>query len=163
MEKYKVIVIVIVIVALLILALVKRFVQGGLDGRWPYHAKRVLTNTEQILYYRLLKALPDCVVLAQVGLSRIIGVNRGVRFYQWFNKISQMSIDYVICSKDFNVLAAIELDDATHNKSQRIKADRKKDKALMSAGIKIIRWKVNQMPDERKIREALNLKPLIKS
>jgi very-short-patch-repair endonuclease len=69
-----------------------------------------------------------------------------------------MSLDYVICTRDFTVLVAIELDDATHNQSNRIKADSKKERALTSAGIRLIRWKVNQIPVGREIREALKLK-----
>jgi len=66
-----------------------------------------------------------------------------------------MSADFVICNKDASVLAVIELDDATHNSKTRQQADNKKDKAISSAGLRIIRWNVKSMPDEQTIRNSL--------
>jgi hypothetical protein len=40
------------------------------DGPWPFRAKKPLSNPEQILYFRLCKAFPQHIVLAQVALSR---------------------------------------------------------------------------------------------
>jgi hypothetical protein len=126
------------------------------DRRWPFHAKKVLSNPEQVLYFRLVRALPECVVLAQVGLSRVIGVDKGVAFYKWFNKISMMSLDFVVCSKSFDVLVVIELDDATHSRPNRIEADLRKEKVLVFAGIKLIRWKAQQIPSVEEILEVFD-------
>jgi hypothetical protein len=40
---------------------------------WPFYLKRVLTQPEQVLYHRLVKALPNHIVLAQVQVSRVLG------------------------------------------------------------------------------------------
>lgn len=69
-----------------------------------------------------------------------------------------MSLDFVVCRKDSSVVAAIELDDKSHEAESRQKADAKKDKALASAEIPIIRWKVEKMPDEETIQETLKKK-----
>jgi len=68
-----------------------------------------------------------------------------------------MSADFVVTDKVMEIIAVIELDDRTHNKLDRIEADKKKDKALTSAGIKVIRWKVSPMPTVAQIKEAFNL------
>ena len=51
-----------------------RDVMGGADpsaGQGPkYEQFRPLTETEQVLYWRLVEALPECVVLAQVPFTR---------------------------------------------------------------------------------------------
>jgi very-short-patch-repair endonuclease len=112
----------------------------------------VLSNPEQILYFRLCKAFPEYIVLAQVALSRMLGVNKGNNFGQWFNRINRLSADFVLCSKDSTIVAVIELDDSSHTKTTRQIADTKKDKALQSAGIRIMRWKVNSIPDEATIK-----------
>jgi hypothetical protein len=150
----------ILIVALLLLAIVaiifaKLKQRGGLsDGEaaWPFYAKKPLTQPEQVLYHRLVNALPDHIVLAQVQLSRILGVKQGNNFHEWNNRINRMSLDFVVCGKDASIIAAIELDDKTHEKASR---KDKKNKALSSAGVKLVRWQVNALPDEAAIRLAL--------
>jgi len=121
---------------------------------WPYYARRLLTNPEQVLYHRLVKALPNHIVLAQVQLSRLLGVKKGVHFASWFNRINRKSVDFVVCQRDGSAVAAIELDDSTHSRRARQTADATKDKALESAGVRIIRWTVTSLPDESAIRAA---------
>lgn len=146
-------IVVAIVVALLVAA--KSKARGGLgDSAWPFYAKKPLSNPEQVLYFRLVKALPDHIVLAQVALSRMLGVNKGNNYGTWFNRINRMSADFVVCSKDSTIVAVIELDDASHKRATREIADAKKDKALASAGIRIIRWKVSSMPDEADIKAA---------
>lgn len=122
------------------------------EAPWPFYAKKPLSSPEQVLYFRLCKALPGHVVLAQVALSRILGVKRGNNFGEWFNRINRMSADFVVCSKDSTIVAVIELDDASHETADRQAADAKKDKALSSAGIRIVRWQAKSIPDEATIR-----------
>ena len=117
--------------------------------------RKPLTNPEQILYFRLLHALPDHIILAQVQLSRFLGVKKGNNFQSWLNRINRLSADYVICSKDASVVAVIELDDASHNNSKRQQTDSKKDKAIRDAGLKIIRWNVKAIPNEEEIKNLV--------
>ena len=65
---------------------------------------------EQLLYHRLVRALPEHIVLAQVQASRVLGVKKGYRFHEWSNRINRLSYDFVVCGKDSTVIAAIELD-----------------------------------------------------
>ena len=81
------------------------------DGVWPFVERKPLTRVEQILYYRLVQTLPDQVVLAQVSLSRFLRVRKGSTWAEWHNRISQKSIDFLVCERDFSIVAAIELDD----------------------------------------------------
>ncbi len=66
-----------------------------------------------------------------------------------------MSADFVVCNKDSRVIAVIELDDSSHWRNERRLADSKKDKALTSAGIPIVRWKVGALPDEQTIKSTV--------
>ncbi|MGH6622946.1 MAG: DUF2726 domain-containing protein [Burkholderiaceae bacterium] len=121
-------------------------------GDWPFTPRKPLSAPEQVLYFRLCTALPDHLVLAQVGLSRFLGVKRGNNFHAWNNRINRMSVDFLVCNKDASVVAAIELDDASHRNPDRVSADEKKDKALGAAGVRLLRWHVNSMPDDAAIR-----------
>jgi very-short-patch-repair endonuclease len=146
--------------ALLILALVllfvlkKRVSSDFADTPWPLYAKKPLTQAEQVLYHRLVATLPECIVLAQVQLSRVLGVKSGFNFNQWNNRINRMSLDFLVCLKDSTIVAAVELDDKTHEKAARAEADEKKEKALSAAGVALIRWRVSELPDEAAIRQV---------
>jgi very-short-patch-repair endonuclease len=126
------------------------------SGEWPYYAKKPLSAVEQVLYFRLVRALPDKIILAQVGLSRLLGVKRGNNYAAWFNRISRMSADFVVCAKDSTILAVIELDDATHERSDRKTADEKKDRALTAAGLRIVRVQAKALPDEAAIKSLFS-------
>lgn len=146
---------VIVIVVVALLAVVKAKSQSGVgDEVWPFYAKKLLSQPEQVLYFRLVQALPDHIVLAQVQLSRLLGVKKGNNYQAWFNRINRMSADFVVCKKDSSIVAVIELDDTTHQKEDRQAADAKKDKALSSADIRVVRWQAKSIPDIAAIQAA---------
>lgn len=120
---------------------------------WPYVVRELMTAPERELYRRLQQALPDYLIFSQVQLSRIIDVAPDAQKQAWLNRINRMSVDFVICATDgAKILAAIELDDSSHDQAERIKADSKKDKALQSAGVPIIRWPVKGMPQPQQLR-----------
>lgn len=145
-----------IVFALLVLAIIAKGQNAPKwDGPWPFYAKRPLTKPEQVLYHRLIRALPDHIVLCQVQVSRVLGVKRGFKFNQWNNRINRLSYDFVICGKDASVIAVIELDDSTHQKSARQEADKRKDKATNDAEVKMIRWNVKALPDQSAIQAAL--------
>lgn len=147
--------VVVVVAAMAILAVLKAKSRGaGADEEWPFYAKKLLTQPEQVLYFRLVQALPEHIVLAQVQLSRLLGVKIGSNYQAWLNRINRMSADFVVCNKDSSVVAVVELDDATHKKEDRQAADAKKEKALSSAGIRVIRWQAKALPDVGAIRAA---------
>jgi len=142
------------VVAAVLVMLKRRGSSGSGDAPWPFYAKKPLTQPEQVLYHRLVAAMPECIVLAQVQLSRVLGVKKGFSFNEWNNRINRMSLDFVVCLKDSTIVAAVELDDKTHEKASRVEADAKKEKALSAAGVALVRWQVSALPDENAIRQA---------
>lgn len=147
----------IVLLLLVTLVLLVRKIPGRPAGRvWPVYAKTPLTHIEQALYFRLVKTLPDCVILAQVQYSRFLGIRRGAHNpLSILNSIQQKSADFLVCDKSLAVLAVIELDDASHTRRSRRVSDAKKEAILKVAGIRLIRWQANDMPDAETIQQAL--------
>lgn len=127
-----------------------------LPEEWPYIKKSVLTQVEQDFFQRLKEALPNRIVLAQVELSRVIAANVPKHEeLSWFNRINGKSLDFVICKPDLSVIAAIELDDSSHNRPHRKKADTTKNKALADAGVPLVRFNVKTIPDTESIKKAI--------
>ncbi|MBC7787021.1 MAG: DUF2726 domain-containing protein [Methylophilaceae bacterium] len=160
-----------VTIALLFLGLIFLIVAlfASVKGNWssllsasnlrPYVSKKPLTRTETIFYHRLVETLPEFIVLAQVQLSSFLKVDRvqtnNKNFSKWFNPISQQSIDFLICTKDFNIVAAVELDDKTHLKIKAKERDNKKNNNLEAAKVPLIRWHAEDMPKSEEIKQAL--------
>lgn len=111
--------------------------------------KRPLTNREQAMYFRLAQTFPDHVVLAQVAFSAILTTKDRPTRATFDRKVC----DFVLCSKAFDVLAVIELDDASHK--GRHAEDAKRDAMLAKAGYRVIRFP--QVPDAADLRNALAL------
>jgi len=141
-------------IAIVALVVIKKLGRSIPDWPWPFYAKRPLSQPEQVLYHRLVSCLPEHIILAQVQVSRILGVKKGFNFHQWNNRINRLSYDFVVCTKDATVVAVIELDDKSHDSMSRSETDKKKDKATASAGIRLIRWHVKALPDSTVIQAA---------
>ena len=112
-------------------------------GEKDIRAKRPLTQREQSMFLRLRSTFPDCVVLSQVAFSALI-TSRQPATRNGFNR---KMADFVLCSKAFDVLAVIELDDSSHKNREREDADR--DAWLTKAGYRVVRYP--QIPEEAKL------------
>ena len=100
------------------------------NGKLPYSRRPLMTDSEMDAYALLLDALPDYMVFPQVQVSRVLEVPKNKETYYWFNFISRLSYDFVICRTDGTPLAAIEIDDASHELPERQEADHRKSRAL---------------------------------
>lgn len=130
-------------------------VRGDDLAIWPFAPMPIMTDTEVLFFHKLQNALPEYHIFVQVQLSRIINANSEEASERsfWFNRICRQSVDYVIVNIDAQTtLVAIELDDWTHSSKSRQKADDKKDKALASAGIPIVRFHAERMPSADMLR-----------
>lgn len=137
----------------------KRAKAGSQNDKPPYFKKRtLLEEKEQVLFHRLIEAMPEHYVMAQVRLADIVGVKKCDNWQTWFNKVSRKSVDFVICDKSFVVLACIELDGETHEQADRKKADNAKDEALQAAGIPIVRIEANLLPTASEIKSMLEMR-----
>lgn len=74
--------VVLAVLAVAFVVLKRRTSSGAGDSPWPFYAKKPLTQPEQVLYHRLIAAMPECIVLAQVQLSQVLGVKKGFNFHE---------------------------------------------------------------------------------
>lgn len=111
--------------------------------------KKPLSDRERETLKLLRGALPECEIHANMRLADVIKA-------EWwqFNSIKGYHLDFVICDQDGHTVAAVELDDSTHDNLKARERDAKKDGWLRDAGIKLIRI--------RKPHEANEIRQLIK-
>lgn len=149
---------IVVVAAIIIGILVKerRSRDRGLAVPWPLEPRRtVLSERERELYRRLVQSLPELTVLAQVQLLQVLNFQRGRKTYAVLNRIGQLSLDFLVLNSDTSPIATIELDDVSHDASDRRRADANKSHALKSAGVPLIRWSARNLPDAAVIRETV--------
>jgi hypothetical protein len=73
-----------------------------------------------------------------------------------FNRICGKHLDFVICDPDsFTVLGAIELDDKSHQQSNRRARDAFLDNALSAAGIPILHMPAQKRYSAMKLRDQV--------
>lgn len=110
-------------------------------------AKKPLTKYEQPMYFRLVESFPELVVLAQVSFSALMSSNTTSSR----NRFDRKTADFVLCTKSFDVVAVIELDDASHN--GKTKSDSDRDALLKGVGYHVLRFK--KTPDIAVVQTAV--------
>lgn len=126
---------------------------------WPFYAKRALASPGQVLYHRLVSALPGHLILCGVDLPDVLGVRRGFDAAAWNKRIRHLRYDFVVCTADARVLAAIELDDPSRQVGGT-RPDPVKERASAAAGMRLLHWQAKALPDQAQIQEAFGAPPL---
>ncbi|MES2072423.1 MAG: DUF2726 domain-containing protein [Pseudomonadota bacterium] len=125
------------------------------QGEYDFRKKKPLTENEEIMYWKLVQALPQHLVLTQISLPRILSSSS----VEARSSISQQTLDFLICEKDFTIIAAIEIEEKSPGRSRK-QADEAKKLALEKAGIKLIRWKSIALPNDSEIlSRVLGIRP----
>jgi very-short-patch-repair endonuclease len=122
---------------------------------WPVSARPPLSRPEQTLYWRLCEAFPDHIVLAQVAIAQLLEVNDVPNRRAVFNRYRRLVADFVVCTRAFEVVAVIELDDRTHQNPGRASADERKSAVLGAAGLLLMRFNVRALPTAGELRSQL--------
>ena len=108
----------------------------------PYRLRDDFLSPAELSYYRVLTSVigPRATVCAKVRLSDVLFVARPHENRAYFNRIAQRHIDFLLCeSSTMRPVLAIELDDSTHDRPDRIESDAFLDEALQAAGLPILR------------------------
>lgn len=138
--KFALLFIAIVLIALAVIAVVakQRANTPGASREQP-KKKRLLSEREEAMFNRLTGALPNKRVLVQVSFGALLTAkSRPAR-----NTFDRKIADFVICDFAMNVIAVVELDDASHRSKEE--QDKLRDSLLSNAGYRVLRYK--NIPD----------------
>ena len=127
------------------------------EAPWPVAARNLLTAREQSLYQRLSSLYPKHLIFVQVALSQLIDVDRNYPESESVRaRYKHVVADFVLCRADLSVVAVIELDDRSHERRDRQDADARKTKALVDAGLRLVRIPAGTLPSEEELREIID-------
>lgn len=110
--------------------------------RYLYRGKStILTRSEADLYKKLTRVFPNYIIVPQVHLSAIL--DHKVYGQNWrgaFTHINGKSVDFVFLDVETLCIAfALELDDYTHNRPERIARDKEVNAIFKNAGVSLVR------------------------
>ena len=125
----------------------------------PYKVRDgIVTSGERQFYRRLVEAIDnDWLVFAKVRIADVLSVKSGTKKrMSWQNKINQKHVDFVLCDKEtLKFVMAIELDDRSHERPDRIKRDIFVNAAFESAKLPLLRIKTAKDYEPSEIRERV--------
>ena len=132
----------IVLLAVVIFALTLKKEPIGLDYKL---SGPLFSPAERSFFGVLQQAVSDeYMVMGKVRVADILLPAKGLNKSQWqtaFNKISSKHFDFILCDhEELKVLAAIELDDKSHNSKKARNRDALLNSACESAGFPLIRF-----------------------
>lgn len=109
---------------------------------------RLLNSSEQQLYARLLEAMPNMLVFAQVGVAQL-ALLRGRQEAEQLRSMAGRGVDFLVCRRDFAIVAAIELcwPQPQSVAGHQLGSEEYKRQALERLGIPLIVFRPNKLPD----------------
>jgi len=117
-----------------------------IESNSAYKSKLLLTANEQDFYNKMKGYVysQGLHIITKIRLADLIEpkANQYRNRSEWttnFNKISAKHIDFAIVNNDMKILFLIELDDNTHNYSDRQNRDEFVNKALLDNGYMLLR------------------------
>ena len=121
---------------------------------WPPEVTRLLTGSERAAHETLVKALPECMIFAQVPLLRFIRVPRRHSYADWLTRVGHLSPDFLICDRASLVIGAVSLQ--TAQDSERAERRRARlARVLKAAGVKVFVWREHAIPTPAAAREQI--------
>jgi hypothetical protein len=128
--------------------------EEGLDTiqAWPPQAVRVMTLGERQAYDVLKRALPGHVILSQVPLSRFISVPTRNPYNLWLQRAGRLAVDLLVCDFSSRAVAAVEVRTADESK-RSAKRHQRLVQVLRAAGVQVLEWDEDNLPDVVEARE----------
>jgi hypothetical protein len=135
--------------------------------RRPLKYKRVekiVTASERAFFFALQEAVGDRYhIFTKVRMADVlvpVSASDRSRWRSAFNKVACKHFDYVLCDAELRIVAAIELDDASHMREDRMRRDRFVDWACRSAGVTLLRFAPQKRYDIVALRRSIVQKAL---
>ena len=121
---------------------------------WPPEVTRLLSGGERSAHETLIKALPECMIFAQVPLARFIRVPRRHSYADWLTRVGHLSADFVICDRSSLVIGAVSLQGM--QESERAARRRvRMTRVLKAAGVKVFVWREQAIPKPDVARDQI--------
>lgn len=150
-----------IIIVILGIAIIMKLTQSEPEAEFAFDCRGPLFTPAERSFLGVLEQALDgrYRVFGKVRLADLVKPVKGLSNSQRQtsqNKINHKHVDFVICSAtDLSVIGVAELDDQSHEQTERIARDRFLDKALTTARIPIIHFQAKSGYGVKEVRTAL--------
>jgi hypothetical protein len=116
---------------------------------YPYHLRDDFLSRAELSFFLVLKKAVShkALICTKVDLGDLFYVksNNRSKYRSYTNKIDRKHVDYLLCDpKTVKPLLGIELDDKSHQKSERQARDKFVEKVFMAAKLPLVRIPVQR-------------------
>lgn len=128
------------------------------DITFPYRVRDNFLSTDEIRFYQdLVFAVGGHYVVApKVRLADIFYVTQRFNNYAPFNRIAMKHVDFLLCEPhSMKPALAIELDDHSHNRPDRVARDEFIDQLFTVAGLRLVHVPIRRNYDVWRLRDFL--------
>lgn len=111
---------------------------------YPYTYKNLLSKAE-MAFYKILETEckdKDIKICPKVRMEDFLNVTDKKQQLKYRGYIRSRHIDFILCDKEMNMIAGIELDDESHNSDKTKQADTFKNEVFKAIGKPLHRVKV---------------------
>lgn len=161
MTKLIILAVVVVVVVLIVEVLKgKGAVSQKAKPAYQYKQKNfIMTRAEHECFDSLMAAVgSEYHIFPQVHLASIVDSKvKGQNWNAAFRHINQKSVDFVLCDKAYiSPKLAIELDDKTHERADRVERDSEVERILVAAGLPLLRINNTGSFNSQELLEKIN-------
>lgn len=113
----------------------------------PYRLRDDFLSPAELSFYKVLQLVVKdrATISTKVNLADLFFVLRGEGQQSYRNKIDRKHVDFLLCDlATMKPLAGIELDDASHQRADRIERDQFVDSVFQTAGLPLLHFPVRQ-------------------
>ena len=128
---------------------------------YPYYGKTALFSAAERSFFGVLEQAVEgrYRVFGKVRLADTLGVKGGTpaaERQRALNRLTAKHVDFVLCRpEDLAIAALVELDDATHKRSDRKARDAFLEQACAAAGVQLLRFPARASYSLSEVRAGL--------
>ncbi len=125
---------------------------------FPYLVRDDFFSSAEASFYRVLKTMlaERLLICPKVSLAEIFYVSRPNENAAYYNKINRKHVDFLLCDPaTLKPRLAIELDDASHQRADRMERDDFVDEVFSTAGLPLVRVPVQAAYNTAELAELL--------
>lgn len=156
MEKYWLTAIAILLLVIAFYAVSRKFRRANPWGKTPYERQEYFLSPAEKQFYDVLQELvgEEITICPKPSVREVLRVRDDVKRdrLKYFNWISQKHVDFVLCDREtMQILCAVELDDRTHERSDRRQRDAFLDKAFAKRGFHCFIFPASRITEQKNL------------
>lgn len=114
----------------------------GQNVTYPYKLTQRVFSPKEGYFYRDVRPIADklgLIVFTKMRLADLLYIPKGTENEKsWFNRIKAKHIDFIFVDSNYKVRLLVEIDDQTHNRSDRQARDEEVDEIFRQQGLEVL-------------------------